>query len=203
MLEDTILSELRLRSIDPQKVLSKENDETAYSLETICLGECQTQKQEEELLSRVQISDVTLGFESETDCDLLPCDLITYSSDKTVNAEYHWGNHAPGEREYQTECRFKPGEKVLCLIYEGYDAVFPGIVVGPLTEEYIRQLYEVDEDMQIGYSSADEAVEKWYDWNWDSVIVRPLVRLKNDWEEMGDTVIVNRVYVFPYKTYKV
>ncbi len=56
--------------------------------------------------------------------------------------------------------------------------------------------------MQIGYSSADEAVEKWHDWSWDSVIVRPLVRLKNDWEEMGDTVMVNRVYVFPYKKFK-
>jgi len=35
------------------------------------------------------------------------------------------------------------------------------------------------------------------------MIIRPLVRLKNEWEEMGDTVIVNRVYVFPYKKYQV
>ncbi len=203
MIEETIISELRLKPIDPQNVLSKENEETAYSLKTIPLGECQTQKQEDDILSRSQVSDVTLGFKSDTDCDFMPFVLVTYNSDKTVNAEYHLGNHAPGEKDYQTECRFNPGEKVLCLIYEGYDAVFPGIVVGPLTEDYIRRLYEVDEDMQIGYSSADEAVEGWDDWNWDSVIVRPLVRLKTEWSEMGDTVIVNRVYVFPYKRYKV
>ncbi len=42
MIEETILSELRLKPIDPQKVLSKKNDETAFSLETIRLGECKT-----------------------------------------------------------------------------------------------------------------------------------------------------------------
>ncbi len=35
------------------------------------------------------------------------------------------------------------------------------------------------------------------------MIVHPLVRLKNDWEEMGDTVMVNRVYVFPYKKFEI
>lgn len=33
------------------------------------------------------------------------------------------------------------------------------------------------------------------------VFVRPPIRLKNDCEEMGDTVMVNRVYVFPYKKF--
>ena len=73
------------------------------------------------------------------------------------------------------------------------------IVVDTLTEVYIRKYYDTIED--IGYSSANKAVEQWTDGNWDSIIVRPLVRLKNDWEEMGDTVIMNRVYVFPYKKF--
>ena len=88
-------------------------------------------------------------------------------------------------------------------MHEGYEALFPGIIVNPLSKEYLRKLYETYEDMQIDYSSAYEAVEKWCDWNWDSVIVRPLVRLKNDWEEMGDIVMVNRVYVFPFKEFKI
>lgn len=92
---------------------------------------------------------------------------------------------------------------MLCLIHEGYDAVFPAIVVGPLTEAYLRTLYKTDIDLQIGYSSDDEVIEKWLDWNWDSVIVRPLVRLRNDWEEIGETAIVNRVYLFPYKKIEV
>ncbi|MDE7462968.1 MAG: hypothetical protein K2M88_07395 [Muribaculaceae bacterium] len=202
MLEVTVINEFRVKPIDPEKVVSSVNGETAYSLESIPHGKCDIPTKEEEIISNIPVTDTTLGFESDTECDSDPYDLITYNADKSENAHYQYGDHAPGEEKYQEECRFKPGDKVLCLMYEGYDAVFPGIVVGPLTEEYLRKLYETDEDMQIGYSSADEAVEEWLDWNWDSVIVRPLVRLMNDWKEMGETVIVNRVYVFPYKKFK-
>lgn len=202
MLEDTNINEFRVKPISPEKVVSSVDGETAYSLETIPHGKCVMPTMEEEMISNIPVTDTTLGFESDTECDFLPYVLITYNADKSENARYDYGDHAPGEEKYQEKCRFKPGDKVLCLMYEGYNAVFPGIVVGPLSKEYLRKFYETDEEMQIGYSSADEAVEKWWDWNWDSVIVRPLVRLKNDWGEMGDTVMVNRVYVFPYKKFK-
>lgn len=81
--------------------------------------------------------------------------------------------------------------------------MFPGIVVGSLTEEYLRQLYESDEVLQTRYSSADNVVAEWPDWEWDSIIILPLVRLRNEWTEIGETVIVNRIYVFPYKRYQV
>lgn len=203
MLEDTDINEFRVKPISPEKVVSSVDGETAYSLESIPHGKCDLLTKEEEIVLNIPVTDTTLGFESDTECDFDPYDLITYNADKSENARYQYGDHAPGEEKYQEASRFMPGDKVLCLMYEGYDAVFPGIVVGPLTEEYLRKLYETNEDMQIGYSSADEAVEQWSDWNWDSVIVRPLVRLKNDWEEMGDTVIVNRVYVFQYKRFEV
>lgn len=203
MLEDTLINEFRVKPIHPEKVVSSVDGETAYSLESIPHGKCDIPTKVEEIISNILVTDTTLGFESDTECDFSPCFLTTYNADKSENARYQYGDHAPGEEKYQEECRFKLGDKVLCLMYEGYDAVFPGIVVGPLTEKYLRKLYETNEVMQIGYSSADEAIEQWLDWNWDSVIVQPLVRLKNDWEEMGDTVIVNRVYVFPYKKYQV
>lgn len=202
MFEDTLINEFRVKPIHPEKVVLSVDGETAYSLESIPHGKCDIPTKVEEIISNILVTDTTLGFESDTECDSAPYDLVTYNADKSENARYQYGDHAPGEEEYQVECRFEPGDKVLCLMYEGYNAVFPGIVVGPLTEEYLRELYETNEDMQIGYSSADEAVEQWLDWNWDSVIVQPLVRLKNDWEEMGDTVIVNRVYVFPYKKFE-
>ncbi|MDE7465384.1 MAG: hypothetical protein K2M59_03020 [Muribaculaceae bacterium] len=203
MLEDTVINEFRVKPINPEKVVSSGEGEVAYSLETIPHGKCVTTQEEGDIISKLIATATTLGFESDMECDFYPLYLTTYNTDKSENAYYEYGDHAPGKEKYQEECRFKPGDKVLCLMYEGYDAVFPGIVVGPLTEEYLRKLYETDEEMQIGYSSADEAVEEWLDWNWDSVIVRPLVRLKNDWEEMGDTVMVNRVYVFPYKKFEV
>ena len=203
MLEDTVINEFRVKPINPDKIVSSVNGETAYLLVSIPHGKCDIPTKEKEIISNIPVTDTTLGFESATECDSDPYNLITYNADKSENAHYQYGDHAPGEEKYQDACRYKPGDKVLCLMYEGYDAVFPGIVVGPLTEEYLRNFYETNEDLQIGYSSADEAVEEWLDWNWDSVIVRPLVRLKNDWEEMGDTVMVNRVYVFPYNEFEV
>lgn len=203
MLEVTVINEFRVKPISPEQVVSSVDGETAYSLESISQGKCDLLTKEEEIISHFLVTDTTLGFESVTECDSVPYDLITYNADKSKNARYQYGDHAPGEEKYQEACRFRPGDKVLCLMYEGYDAVFPGIVIGPLTEEYLRKLYETNEDMQIGYSSADEAVEQWLDWNWDSVVVRPLVRLRNDWEEMSDTVMINRVYVFPYKKFEI
>lgn len=203
MIEDTTLTELRLKPIDPEKVVSSEDGERAHFLETVTHGEYRNSGELMGKLSEITASAATLGFECDTECDFAPCELTTYNADKSENAGYSLGGHAPGEKNHPAECRFSPGEKVLCLIYEGYDAVFPGVVVGPLTEDYLRRLYEKDKEMQIGYSSADEAVESWLDWSWDSVIVRPLVRLKNEWTEMGETVMVNRVYVFPYKKFEI
>ena len=201
MLEDSRIYEFRVKPLSPEKVVSSVEGETAYSLELILQGECATTQEGKGMISKIMVTETTLGFESDMECDFVPFSLVTYNSDKSENASYNYGDHAPGKSDYQEKCQFKPGDKVLCLMYEGYNAVFPGIVVGPLTEEYLRKLYETNEDLQIDHSSADEVVEGWLDWNWDSVIVRPLVRLKNDWEEMGDTVMVNRVYVFPYRKF--
>lgn len=203
MLDDPTLTEFRLCPIDPQIVVSSENGETAYALQTIHHGIFLTQKETEEKLSEIGTSTATLGFEINTECDFEPFDLTTFNADKQVNSCYEYGGHTPGGKSYRAACRFNIGEKVLCLKHEGIDVVFPGIVVGSLTEEYLRQLYESDEVLQTGYSSADNAVAEWPDWEWDSIIILPLVRLNNEWTEIGETVTVNRVYVFPYKKYQV
>ncbi len=88
-------------------------------------------------------------------------------------------------------------------MYEGYDVVFPAIVVDPLTREYLEELHRTSNDPLVSAQSSEEFIDSWLDWNWDSVIVRPLVRLRNDREEMGNTLIVNRVYLFPYKGFEI
>ena len=100
-------------------------------------------------------------------------------------------------------CRFQRGDKVLCLIYEGFNAVFPAIVVEPLSEEDLRRSYTA-EGWDFDNPSVDELIKNWWDWNWDSVVVRPLVRIIDCCMiPMGETVIVNRVYVFPYKKFDI
>lgn len=202
MLDDYSLIEFRLKPIDPQIVISSEKGEVAYALDAIHHGIFITKKGAEEMLSEITTSAVTLGYEISDECDFEPNDLITFNDDKSVNSCYGYGGHTPGGKYYRTDSRFNVGAKVLCLMYQGYDVVFPAIVIVSLTEEYLRELYETDSELQFGYSSADEVVEKWFDWDWDSVVVHPLVRLRSDWEEMGETVIVNRAYLFPYKKYE-
>lgn len=206
MLENTALTQFCLESMKLGRVVWAKDGEIAYTLKTICHGEILNYAEEMQQLEAIApVSFNTLGFELDTECDLMPDVLKTFTADKKKNAEYNCGEHAFGGKHYQEKCRFKQGDKVLCLMHGGYDAVFPGIVVGPLSAEYLRELYEVDDICQVGYESADDMIEKWSDWDWDSVIVRPLVRLRSDcWdEEMGDTVMVNRVYVFPYKKFEI
>lgn len=114
------------------------------------------------------------------------------------------GRSCPGEKNYQEKCRFKYGDKVLCVIHRGYDAIIPAIVVEPLGEQHVIQWYK--EAFEEGYGTSDtfeEFLETHYDWGWDAVIVRPLVRLKNDWEERGETEVIQRVYLIPYKTFEI
>lgn len=203
MIEDPILTEYRVSPILQDKIVYTEDSEVAYALEFVSHGTCPTTKEFQENLMGIAATANTLGYIIDLECDFAPNTLRTYNTDKTLDAEYSYGEHQPGGNRHPEPCKYQVGQKVLCVIHEGYDAVFPGIVVGSLTEEYLRRLYESDTELQIGYSSADEVIEKWPDWNWDTVIVRPLVRLSNDWEEMGETVMVNRVYLFPYKKFEI
>lgn len=91
----------------------------------------------------------------------------------------------------------------MCIEYSGLDVVFPAIIVGHLDKDYIRNLYERDKMFNIMYDSAEDAIADWQDWDWDSMIVRPLVRLLNPFgEDMGETTIINRVNIFPYKKFE-
>ena len=119
MLEDTFINEFRVKPISPEKVVSSVDGETAYSLKTILHGIRDIATKGEEMISNIPATDTTIGFESDTECDFVPYVLITYNADKSENARYEYGDHAPGEEKYQEECRFKPGDKVLCLMHEG------------------------------------------------------------------------------------
>lgn len=204
MIEDATLTQLCVAPIDPTKIVSSDNGETAYSLQEVFFGSYPTTEEEKKALKSAPISDTTLGFVLDMEVDFAPYVYTTYTADKKENAKYIWGEHAPGNDKYQEVCRFKPGEKVLCIEYSGLDVVFPAVIVGHLDEDYIRDLYNQDNMFNIIYDSAEDAIADWPDWDWDSMIVRPLVRLRHPFgEDMGETTIINRVHIFPYKKYQI
>lgn len=82
MLEDTLINEFRVKPISPEKVVSSVDGETAYSLESIPHGKCDIPTKEEEIISNILVTDTTLGFESDTECDSYPYDLVTYNNFK-------------------------------------------------------------------------------------------------------------------------
>ena len=202
MIEDTTLTQFLVEPIDSSLVLSSTPGEKAYSLKSIHHGKCKNEEEEQSKLAKTEVTANTLGFELDLEVDMFPYELVTYTVDKKLNARFVWGGHAPGEKNYQEKCRFKPGDKVLCVIHRGYEAVFPAIVVEPLGERHVKQRYKeaLEEDFP-GPDTFEEFLETHYDWDWDAVVVRPLVRLKSDWEEMGETEIIQRVYLFPYKIF--
>ena len=126
----------------------------------------------------------------------------TYTSNLSINAEFEYGIHSPEGSEFQTSTRFQPGDKVLCVLYQGLNIVFPAIYEGPITIDYLKEMYESDEMLQIHFDSFDDYIkEGLWDCDWDSVIVRPLVKIDN--EEWHERMLVRRPFVFPYKKFDI
>ncbi len=107
---------------------------------------------------------------------------------------FEWGGHLPGEKNFQEMGWLKPGDKVLAIVNDGFYAVIPCEIVGPITEEFMKS--SIDE----GPFSYEET--ELYDWDWDCVIAHPLVRLKDELEEMPEKIIVHRTNIFPYRKFK-
>lgn len=72
-------------------------------------------------------------------------------------------NIIPEAKHHPEPCKFRAGEKVLCLIREGYDAVFPGIIVGPLTEDYLEERHRTSDDPLVTALRREEFIDSWLD----------------------------------------
>lgn len=203
MIEDTILTEYKVGPLDPDRILSAENGEKAYELLSVNHGVCKNAEDEKTKLTSLKSSPDTLAFELDTEVDYSPFVLETYNADKALNVAFHYGEHEPGGDKYQEPSQFKSGDKVLCILHQGMNVVIPAIVVGPVSEEYMRQEYETDEDAQLHCDSVETYLSWFEDFDWDSLVVRPLVFIENDWNPMTETIFVPRAYVFPYKTFEV
>lgn len=150
------------------------------------------------LRATVYASSRLLGYSVEEEEDLSPFCVEVYDKNFNMLNQYEWGYHAPGEPNFQEMGWLKPGFKVLAIIREGFNVVVPCEIVGPITEDFLKAHIEADDLCPMSY---DEVKENMWDWNWDCVVVRPLVRLANEYDTIPELTFVHRIDIFPYKEF--
>lgn len=139
-----------------------------------------------------------LASSIEEEEDMAPFDVATFDRQFNLISRYEWENHAPGEPNYQEMGWLKPGDKVLAVIRDGFNVVVPCEVVGPVDEEFMKKFLESDKLNPFTY---EERKKEMWDWDWDKVIVRPFVRVENEFETIPELILVNRVDIFPYQEF--
>ncbi len=180
-------------------------DDTAkfWGLDEKCLGYFKTIEEAESVVSHVLYRpDYLLGYEVEDVEDDEPVNLKVFDQSLNLLAVCNGGCHRPGEKNYQLECRFKEGEKVLAVLQAGYLAVVPATVIGPVDPEIWRKEFEADVLASSYYDSYEDFEKTLLDFDWDSVAVRPHVRLEVRSNRMGEKINVPRVHLFPYRDFK-
>ena len=66
--------------------------------------------------------------------------------------------------------------------------------------EFIRECYEQDEEWQVFCPDLEESLKGWNDWDWDQVVVQPLVK-ECAFQKMNDIEYTSRIYLFPYREF--
>ena len=182
---------------------SREDGEETYGLDAKYIGPFKSLEATKFVLEHTLYRQTHLvGYDIEDTEDLSPSKVHTFDADKNLLATYTHGGHQPGGGKYQEACRFAPGEKVLAVFHAPYYAVVPVKVIGPMTLESERESWELN-DPKVYYDSYEDYVKDWDDWHWDSVAVHPLAKLKSYLDRMANTVVVPRIYLFPYQKYEI
>lgn len=169
---------------------------SVWSLDERCLGEFRREEDAMWTLRHCAYAPECLwGYAVEENEDMWPWIYKVYDSGFNLLSEYSEGGHDPQGENWQEKCTFNPGEKVYAIYYDAFNVVLPCEIIGPITEEFVRKQYEKDD---LAPDTYEEWVDSFVDWHWDTVIVRPLVRIKNEFEELPEFIDVNRIYLFPF-----
>lgn len=137
-----------------------------------------------------------LGYTIEADEDMDPWLYVVYNPDFTKHSEYEVTGHEPGGIDFQQESGFKTGDRVWAIVEQ--DLLIPCEVVGPITEEYTRKEFEEDRVFPID-EPYEDFISRWCDWDWDKLIVHPLVKIRTNGADIPSEVDVPRIHVFPYR----
>lgn len=162
-----------------------------WSLDDRSLGDFQCWKDADFALRHVVYApNRLLGYSIESDDDM----DVVYNPDFTEYSVYTEGEHEPDGNNYQEKCAFSPGDKVLAIIEDA--VLMPCTFVGPASKEFFKEMYRKRGALE---EKIDELVSQLCDWDWDSVVVKPLVKIDTGLGEMPSETTAQRIYVFPYK----
>lgn len=165
-----------------------------WSLDERSLGEFQCWKDAEFALHHVVYApNRLLAYSIESDDDMAPEIYVVYNPDFTEYSVYTEGEHEPDGNNYQEKCAFSLGDKVLAII-EG-EVLMPCTFVGSASKEFFKEMYRKRGALE---EKLDELVSQLWDWDWDSVVVKPLVKIDTGLGEMPSETTAQRIYVFPY-----
>jgi len=172
-----------------------------YKLDERFLGDFLNIKDAKTMVTHTKYNpQMLLGYEIMEEEDMWPFTVEIYDAEMKPLAQYNYGGHQPGGDHFQEPCRFGKGEKVLALFEAGYNAVVPAIVLGPISHEFIRKSYEQDEEWHDLCPDLEESLKDWNDWDWDQVVVQPLVK-DYAFGKMNDIEFTSRIYLFPYREF--
>lgn len=167
-----------------------------WSLEDRCLGEFQQHEDAMWALHHcVYAPKRLLGYGIEENEDAEPWDYEVYDKKLNLLSTYTHGGHDPNGKNWQEKSLYSPGDLVSAIYYGGFNVIIPCEVYGPITEEFVRKQYDEDDLAPDTYA---KYVEGFWDWHWDTIIVKPLVRIKNEYKELPELIEVNRIYLFPF-----
>lgn len=167
-----------------------------WSLDSHFLDDSNRMKNWSEIISRVRYaSSRLLGCEIKAKENLEPNHDDVYNSNYALLSHFG-GEYKPSGKNHEEMSRLKPGDKMLAVILDDYNVVVPCEIIGPITEDFMKEKIESNPAAPGDY---EEIKDNLSDWTWDCIIVRPLVRLKNTFQEMPETITVQRIYCFSYK----
>lgn len=184
---------------ESDKVIDNPEGLRYWSLDERIIGEFQCWKDADFALHHVVYApNRLLAYSIESDDDMAPSLYVVYTPDFTEYSEYSEGEHEPGGNNYQERCAFSPGDKVFAIIDN--EILMPCTFVGPASEEFFKECHR--KNGVVDEKKIDQFVSDLWDWDCDSVIVRPLVKVKTGFTEISSDTTAKRIYIFPYRDLK-
>ncbi|MBQ7852825.1 MAG: hypothetical protein IJ342_08155 [Muribaculaceae bacterium] len=181
------------------KVIDNPEGLQYWSLDEKILGEFQCWNDAELALRHVVYApNRLLAYSIESEENMAPWLYVVYNPDLTEHSEYSEGGHEPGGFNYQEKCNYSQGDRIWAIIDN--DVLLPCTFISPITEQFLREMYR--KDGEIKEEKIDELISNLWDWDWDSVIVKPLVEVETELGEISSETTAQRIYIFPYKKLK-